>query len=86
MCIYNEIQKQCEFLVSQFPGIKIRIAKRYGKRVSNLFSYGVETFNPVEEINLDDNYVMFLQNFKGDSYEKNVIKDNMNRIIFSFNQ
>lgn len=81
MCIYNKLQEQCESLVSQFPGIKIRIAKRYGKRVSNLFSYGVETFAPVEEIELYNNYVMFLQNFKGDSSEKDIIKNNINNYI-----
>jgi hypothetical protein len=81
MCIYKQVEKECQALITQFSGIKIRIAKRYGKRVSNLFSCGVETFAPVEKIELDNNYVMFLQNFTGDSSEKNIIKQNINNIV-----
>ncbi|GAA0180338.1 hypothetical protein SH2C18_30490 [Clostridium sediminicola] len=81
MCTYNKMQEQCEILIKKFPDIKIRMAKRYGKRVSNLFSYGVETFTPAEKMELDGNYVIFIQNFEVDSWGKENIKDNMNSII-----
>ena len=80
MYTYNKIEEECQSIIQQFPGIKIRIAKRYGKRVSNLFSCGIETFAPVEKIELDNNYVMFLQNFTGNISQKHIIKKNINKI------
>jgi hypothetical protein len=81
MCIYKKVEEECQLLTVQFSGIKIRIAKRYGKRVSNLFSCGVETFAPIDTIELDNSYVMFLQNFTGDSYEKDIIMKTINKLI-----
>lgn len=50
-------------LTSIYPGSKIWIAEKYGKRKSYIAGSGNETYQPAEKLSITDDYYLFLQDF-----------------------
>lgn len=64
----------CNNTVAFYKETQVIFAEKFATRVAYVTGSGMEKFNPQEKIELNDRYVVFLQNFENiSSYEKDIL-------------